>query len=448
MPEFLRLVSPQDARALLLSKLGSRLPTKESIDTASSLGRVAAEDIKAPHPLPEFERSTVDGYALRAADTQGASDSLPAYLQLMGEVPMGASPTLPIAPGRCLLIHTGGVIPDGADAVVMLEHTQSTRSVGGQASDLADAAASTKREKGDLAPGLTEVEILRPVARGENVIHTGEDVAAGQNVILKGTRMRAPEIGGLMALGVTSLYVVPRPRLGLISSGDEVVPPEQLPRRGEVRDVNAYTLGSVIAMWGGVPAFYGIIPDDPARLQDMAKRALRECDCLVITAGSSASARDQTANVINALGKPGVLVHGISTRPGKPTILGACQGKAVLGLPGNPVSALVNAYLFVQPLIDFLLGLGADRPRPSVTARLTLNIASEAGREDWWPVRLIRTPISDTDRPQDGTSVWMAEPIFGRSNLIFTLAGADGLLRIPAEVTGLSAGATAEVYLL
>ncbi len=448
MPEFLRLVSPQDARNLLLSNLRFPPPVKESISTAASLGRVAAEDIYAPHPLPEFERSTVDGYAVRAADTYGASDSLPAYLSLIGEVPMGGLPMSTIANGRCVLIHTGGMMPEGANAVVMLEHTQLARNPGLPAPSGAMPAGSAMEERGAQSTSMTEVEVLRPVAEGENVIHVGEDVTAGQVVISKGTQMRPPEIGGLMALGLTSMYVVPKPRIGLISSGDEVVGPEQRPRRGQVRDVNAYTLASVIATWGGVPAFYGIVPDEPTLLQRTARRALSECDCLVITAGSSASARDQTADVINALGRPGVLVHGVSTRPGKPTILGACDGKAVLGLPGNPVSALVNAYLFVLPLIEFLLGLPGDRPRPIVTARLTLNLASEAGREDWWPVKLSKAPSEASVGPQEGTSHWLAEPIFGRSNLIFTLAAADGLLRIPTEVTGLSAGAAAEVYLL
>jgi molybdopterin molybdotransferase len=245
-----------------------------------------------------------------------------------------------------------------------------------------------------------------------------------------------------MALGITTLRVVNKICVGLISSGDEIVEPSQRPRLGQVRDVNAYTLASLVTKSGGEPVLYGIVPDDITRLKSVAARALSECEVIIITAGSSASIRDMTAEVIDSLGTPGVLVHGINTRPGKPTILGVCNGKAVIGLPGNPVSALVNGYLFVVPMIEKLLGLPQDRPRPSVLAQLTVNLASLAGREDWWPVRLTRPS------PPKEEGGWIAEPIFGKSNLIFTLAAADGLLRIPPEATGLSAGEIVEVFLI
>jgi molybdopterin molybdotransferase len=414
VPEFLQLLPPDEARRKLLSNLTSAVAS-ETVATIMALGRVTAEDIIAPHGLPEFPRSTVDGYAVHARDTFGAGETQPAYLHLSGEVPMGAAPELEPRAGECALIHTGGMLPSGADAVVMLEHAQWIE--GGQ-----------------------EIEVMRAVAEGENVIRAGEDVAAGQSVIRSGTRLRPAEIGGLMALGIQELRVAAKPRVGLISSGDEVVPPDRAPRPGQVRDVNAYTLSALALAAGAEPVFYGIIPDDRAALLATAARALAECEVVVITAGSSASTRDLTAEVVNALGEPGVLVHGINTRPGKPTILGACAGKAVIGLPGNPVSALVNGYLFVQPVIENLLGLPSDRPRPSVSARLTVNLASQAGREDWWPVRL---GLASTPGPTR-----VAEPIFGKSNLIFNLVSADGLIRIPPDVTGLSAGEIVEVFLL
>ena len=204
---------------------------------------------------------------------------------------------------------------------------------------------------------------------------------------------------------------------------------------------------------GGEGVLYGIVPDNLSTLKEMASRALRECDVVVVTAGSSASARDMTAAVIDSLGVPGVLVHGINTRPGKPTILGVCDGKAVIGLPGNPVSALVNGYLFVVPVIETLLGLPTDKPHASVMARLTVNIASQAGREDWIPVKLtpFRLPPNSKnlgEEKEGGEGKWNAEPIFGKSNLIFTLAAADGLLRIPLDVTGVSAGEVVEVMLI
>ena len=431
MPEFLTLLPPDEARNLLLSHLIRDQPTIdfETINVASALGRVLAEDIIAPHPLPEFQRSTVDGYALRARDTHGASDSLPAYLNLIGEVPMGDTPAFEIGVDQCALIHTGGMLPNSADAVVMLEYTQRIAE-----------ARSSRPGQGDPTPTQAEIEIFRAVADGENVIRVGEDVAQGQVIQAKGSLLRPAEIGGLMALGITRVNVMRKIQVGLISTGDEVINPEQSPRPGQVRDVNSYTLAALVEKSGGEAIRYGIIADQFETLQEAAAEALFHCDIVLITAGSSASTRDMTADVIRLLGAPGVLVHGINTRPGKPTILGICDGKAVIGLPGNPVSALVNGYLFVVPVMEQLLG-ALPKPKPTVLARLTVNLSSQAGREDWWPVKLIvnqKLEIGNYD----------ADPIFGKSNLIFTLAAADGLLRIPPDATGLSADELVEVYLL
>jgi molybdopterin molybdotransferase len=435
MPEFLQLLPPDDARALLLSHLPPSNPSSELVDSATSLGRVTAEAIIAPHALPDFRRSTVDGYAIRGRDTFGATDSLPTYLTLAGEILMGEAAALTIGQGECALIHTGGMLPEGADAVIMVENTQVVQH------------AKDVRENAEHRTGSGEIEILRAVAEGENTIGIGEDVAAGSTVIPAGRRMRPAEIGGVMALGITRLRVVTKPRIGLISSGDEVLSPTEQPKPGQVRDVNSYSLAALVEKSGGVPIQYGIVPDDLAKLKDVAEKALTECNAVIITAGSSASIRDRTAEVIGSLGAPGVLVHGVNTRPGKPTILGACEGKAVIGLPGNPVSALVNGYLFVVPLIDRLLGVMSDGVRASVRARLMVNLASQAGREDWWPVKLV--PSADGRKPPGlgGQPSFQAEPIFGKSNLIFTLAAADGLLRIAADATGLSAGELVEVFL-
>jgi len=436
MPQFLTLLPPDEARALLLSHLSNGTADSESLGSLLALGRVAAEDILAPHPLPEFSRSSMDGYAVRARDTFGASDSQPAYLTLIGEIPMGAPADLTLAPAQCASIHTGGMLPANADAVVMLEYTQNI--------NREERKENNKTNLADLARFAVgyEIEILRAVAVGENVISIGEDVRAGQIVIPRGAILREAEIGGLMALGITSLRVARKPKIGIISSGDEVIEPNQPARAGQVRDVNAYTLSALIARAGGEALRYGIVRDDFSALQKVAKKALAECDAILITAGSSASTRDMTAEVIRLLGSPGVLAHGINTRPGKPTILGAANGKAAIGLPGNPVSALVNGFLFVVPVIEKLLGQN-PRPRPTVTARLTVNLPSQAGREDWWPVKLRKI-----GNWESGIGEWEADPIFGKSNLIFTLASADGLLKIHADATGLSAGEIVEVMLI
>jgi molybdopterin molybdotransferase len=416
MPEFIDLLPPREALKGFMDLIGVRSESEE-IETKNSINRVTFKDIIAPHSLPSFSRSTVDGFAVRAADTFGASDSLPIYLNLLGEVEMGSEPDLSISTSQCSLIHTGGMLPEGADSVVMLENTQVVKS--------------------------DQIEVMRPVAVGENVLEIGEDVKDGEIVIPGGQLLRPAEIGGLLGLGITRILVTRRPSVAIISSGDEVIPPHQSILPGQVRDINSYTLSALVDKLGSIPIAFGIVSDDEEELYSVALRALRECDLVVITAGSSASTRDLTAKVINRLGKPGVISHGVNVRPGKPTILGACvsegydYAKPVIGLPGNPVSALVIALLFVEPVIDFLHGMRTPRIRPRVMANLAINLASQSGREDWVPVKLI----------QEGRS-YVADPIFGKSNLIFTLARADGLAYIPSAVTGLNPGDDVEVMLL
>lgn len=416
MPEFIELLPPGEALQPLLDLIQPGSDSEE-IETTNSLNRVNFQDIFAPHALPSFSRSTVDGYAVRAADTFGASDSLPIYLELIGEVAMGSEPNLGISGSQCSLIHTGGMLPEGSDSVVMLENTQVVKA--------------------------DQIEVFRPVAWGENVLEVGEDVKRGELVIPKGQLLRPAEIGGLLALGLTHIQVARKPTVGIISSGDEVISPHENILPGQVRDINSFTLSALVKQSGAIPCAYGVVPDDEEALFSVAEKALQGNDMVVITAGSSASTRDLTAQVINKLGQPGVLSHGVNVRPGKPTILGACAPeksdsvKPVIGLPGNPVSALIIAILFIEPVIDALHGLRAPRIHAQIKASLTINLASQSGREDWVPVKLFKEAGS-----------FVADPIFGKSNLIFTLARADGLAHIPSEVTGLNSGDEVEVIIL
>ena len=410
MPEFLKLIAVERALQTLLASMQVKV-IPERVQTLNSLGRVTTESICSPIPLPTFPRSTVDGYAVRAADTFGASESLPAYLRVIGEILMGNSPGFDINPGEAGLIHTGGMLPDSCNAVVMLEYTQQV--------------------------GADTVEILRSVAVGENIIKVGEDVQVGEEVIPAGRRIRPAEIGGLAALGILELNVAKKPVVGILSSGDEVIPPEGKLLPGQVRDINSYSLSALIEQAGGIARRYGIFPDQLDVIEANCARALKECDVLVITAGSSASARDLTARVINNLGSPGVLVHGVNIKPGKPTILAMCNHKVVIGLPGNPVSALVIAGLFVVPVVESLLGIPEVSVRRKLPARLSTNISSLAGREDWVAARLYENP--------DGYQV---DPIFSKSNLIFSLVRANSMIRVPADATGISAGEIVDVYLL
>ncbi|MFQ5942014.1 MAG: gephyrin-like molybdotransferase Glp [Anaerolineales bacterium] len=409
MPEFLQLTTPEHALKTFLSAI-SQSSDPVRVSTEQARERVLLRDIVAPTPLPPFARTTVDGYAVRASDTFGASPSTPSYLKIVGEILMGTDPELAVEDGQAVTIHTGGMLPQGADAVLMIEDTQSVNE--------------------------TEIEVLKPVASGQNVLQEGEDVQPGEVVIRAGTRIRAQEIGGLMALGYTDVEVAEVPRVAILSTGDEVVPPAEVPEPGQVRDINSYTLSALIERSGGKPVRYGIIPDNAEDLEVIAKQAHSEHHMLLITAGSSVSERDITADVIAKLGAPGILVHGIALRPGKPTILSICDGVPVIGLPGNPVSAIVVAGLFVLPAIRKLQGLNGPEWTATVRANLQTNVSSVAGREDWLPCRLIVTP--------EGLE---AQPVFGRSNLIFTLVRADGLIRIPAASTGLDNGEKVEVRL-
>lgn len=411
MPEFLRLSAPDEALKTFFSHLPAAKPKMERIRTADALNRVLAVPVIAHDSLPAFSRSTVDGFAVHAADTYGSSDSMPVYLNLIGEVPMGTKPAFSIHRGQAAVIHTGGMLPEGADAVVMMEYTQKSHA--------------------------GEVEVLRAAGVGENIIKAGEDILAGETALAAGTLLRPAQIGGLLSLGVTEIDAAVRPTFGILSSGDEVVPPEQTPAMGQVRDINSYSLCALIEQNGGRGKVYGISPDQPEVLRGMVAKAMAENDAVVITAGSSASVRDLTSEIIDSLGKPGVLVHGVNVRPGKPTILGICDGKPVIGLPGNPVSALVIATIFVKPVVRYLQGLPRTDVRPAVDARMSLNVATPDKRESWIPVRIIE---------EEGA--YLAEPVFFKSNLIFRLARADGLVHIPAVANGLSAGEAVKVFLI
>jgi molybdopterin molybdotransferase len=302
------------------------------------------------------------------------------------------------------------MLPDGADAVVMVEQTQEV--------------------------GPTTIESLRAVAPGENVVQIGEDVRTGETILRRGQVLRPQDLGGLVALGITSVTVARQLRVGIVSGGDELVEPDQAPGPGQIRDINSYTLMALVRRDGHQPRLMGVLPDEYTVLSEAARQALAENDVVILSAGSSVSARDMTAQVVDSLGRPGVLVHGVSLKPGKPTILAVCDGKAVFGLPGNPVSCMVTYDLFVRPTLAHLSHATAP-PRQTVSARLTRNIASATGREDYVQVRLKRSA--------DG--LLEAVPVFGKSNLIFTLIRADGMLRVPLDAGGLSAGATVEVVL-
>jgi molybdopterin molybdotransferase len=405
---FFRVQPVADALQHLLEHIN---PTQhiETIATTASLGRTIATAPTSPTDHPPFVRSTMDGFAVRAADTFGASGSLPAYLRLTDAVYMGQQPTHTVNPGEASSIHTGGMLPTGTDAVVMIERTQQINN--------------------------TEIEVLAPVAPGENLVQIGEDVQANAPILPVGHTIRPQDIGGLLAVGITEVEVVAPVRVGIMGSGDEIVHPSVEPAYGQIRDINSYTVAALCQQAGAVTKVYGIANDDFDTISSLAQTAFAEVGLLIISAGSSVSTRDYTRDTINSLGAPGILQHGLAVKPGKPAIIAACDGKPVIGLPGNPVSALLVARQVVLPTIASLQAKKTTIPA-SVNATLTANIASTTGREDTVPVRLTAT-----------SGGYEAEPIFGKSNLIFTLVNADGLVTVPLNNNGLKAGTSVRVKL-
>ena len=411
MNELFTVLPPGEAFAAF-GRVCSRIERTEIVAIEAALGRVLAENVVAHETLPSFARSTMDGYAVRSTDTHGASEQSPAYLRLVDDVPTGVVPAVAVGPRDAVRTHTGAMIPPGADAVVMVEDT-----------NLHGA----------------DVEVLDAAALGENVLAIGEDVRAGAIAIPAGRRLRAAELGGLAALGVTRVAVRARPRIAVVSTGDEVVSAGATPGPAQVRDVNAATVSAVVTQAGGVAVPCGIVRDDATELERALRAALDNSDAVVLSAGSSVSVRDLTAQVVARLGAPGVLVHGIAIKPGKPTVLALCDGTPVVGLPGNPASALVVAWRIVRPLVRLLGGervdedgLGDERETSAV---LDVPLPSRPGREDFVPCTLAR----------DASGALHATPVFGASNLIFTLIRADALIAVPLNRSGLAAGETVRV---
>ncbi len=368
-----------------------------------SLGKRLGKAVPAKDDVPGFDRSTMDGFAVKAKDTFGASESLPAYLDITGEIFMGKDARGELGTGQAFRIPTGGMLPPGADAVVMIEYTES----------------------------LDEdtIGVTRPVGPGENVVLRGEDVPRGHTVLQAGHIIRPQDLGMLAAVGVSEVEALNAVRVGIISTGDEVVPVEVKPGPGQVRDINSYALYGQVSACGGEPVLYGVVRDDFSELRDTLAGAVSECDLVILSGGSSVGTRDVASKVIESLGRPGILFHGISIKPGKPTVGAVVENKPVFGLPGHPVSAMVVFELLVAPLVRY----GEYRKNLlefAVRAKLTRNMRSAAGREDYIRVKLVEGERGELS----------AEPILGKSGLIATMVKAHGLAMIPADKEGVEAG--------
>ncbi|WP_066632699.1 molybdopterin molybdotransferase MoeA [Desulfolucanica intricata] len=407
--ELFKVLTIQESRTIITEHL-SGVKRTVTVPLLKALGKKLAKDAVSKENIPGFDRSTMDGFAVRARDTYGASEGLPAYLDVDGEILMGQDAGSELKTGYCRKIPTGGMLPPGADAVVMLEYTE---------------------ELDDKTIGVT-----RPVAPGENVVLKGEDVSPGAVVFRAGHIIRPQDLGLLAAMGITEVEITVPMQVGIISTGDEVVSPEQKTGPGQVRDINSYTLYGQVVVNGGEPKIYGVVRDDFKVLREIMQIVLAENDMVLISGGSSVGTRDVATDVISSLGEPGVLFHGVSVRPGKPTIGAVVDGKPVFGLPGHPVSAMVIFDLLAAPLVrtgGYSENSIGDFP---LRAKITRNLRSAAGREDYIRVQL---------KLKDGELI--AEPVLGKSGLITTMVNADGLARIPLNSEGVEAGDVVAVKL-
>ena len=396
---------------LFLKRVNSENLSYEVIPIEKAYHRVTFEDIYAPENLPGFRRSTVDGFAVRSQDTFGAKETMPAYLTVKAYIQMGLAPAFSLGPGECAEIATGGMLPEGADAVVMIEHVNVVSS--------------------DL------IEVLKPVGPGENVIFEDEDVKKGEIVIPKGHKLKPQDIGALAGLGFNEIKVVKKPVISIILTGDEIIPHTEKSTPGKVRDINSFVLAGLIEETGGVPLKMGIVKDDYKEIKDVVDKAFESSDIILITGGTSTGIKDMTAQIINELGEPGVIFHGVSIKPGKPIIAGICNKKPVFGLPGHPVAVYICFELFVKPIIHKLLGLTDKIYKPKVKAKLTRSIFSQAGRTDF-----IRVYLEEKDNNL------FATPLLSKSGLIMTLVKANGILCIPEDRLGFEKNEEVEVKIL
>ena len=398
----LHVKTPEEVLALIETEFVPAAGT-DLVSLSCAMGRVLAEDIAATEYVPDFDRSTVDGYAVRARDTFGCSDAIPAILPLQGEVLMGEGAEFDLNAEECVAVPTGGAVPRGADSVVMIEYTED---YGG------------------------EIGISKPSAPGQNMIFRGDDVYPGKVILQKGRVLSSQDIGALAAIGCVQVPVVKKLTVGVLSTGDELVPPEVTPGPGQVRDVNGPMLEAMLTAFGVHVVHYGIVIDDEARLTAVVQKAAAECDAVLMSGGSSVGVKDAACRIIESMGT--LLLHGIAIKPGKPTIIGKTGYKPLVGLPGHPVAAYFVTKLFILPLLARLMG--RIQPGYTTTALVTESISANHGRAQYHCCRLER---------REGTLY--AHPIRGKSGLITTLAGTDGYFCIDRDCEGLPQGAQVQV---
>ena len=412
--QFLEVVSAAEARRRFEIRLNRAPLAGESLPLAAALSRVIAADVIAPIDTPPFDRANVDGFALRAADTLGAGPSAPKRLTLNREVvACGVAPALEVASGTATAIATGGVIPRGADAVVMIEHTELVED--------------------DAAPAI---DVHRAVTSGQFISYAGSDIARGETLLRRGIQIGSREIGMLAACGLTSVEVVRRPRIAVLSTGDELVQPGQPLRPGSVYDSNGAIIAAAVAEAGGEAVPFGAVGDDQSALERAIRTAIASCDIVVLSGGTSKGAGDLSHQVVSRLGSPGILVHGVALKPGKPLCLAVIGETPLIVLPGFPTSAIFTFHAFVVPLIRARAGLSVEAAH-TVAARVPVRIPSELGREEFVLVSLVGA--------DEGL---IAFPTGKGSGAVTAFSQADGFFAIDALASALDADSQVEVTLI
>ncbi len=400
------------ALQLLIDNLEKVQVTTETVTLEEAYDRILAEPVIAQENLPEHSRSTMDGFAVRATDTFGASESMPCYLNITGEVTMGEAPVEEVKKGCCFKIPTGGLAPQGADSVVMLEHT--------------------------VPVDESMVEIVKASGAGANLTQPGEDIGKNEEALPAGHQLRPQDIGLLAGLGVAQVKVNKKVRVGILSTGDEIVAHTAVPLPGQIRNINSLALAGQVQRAGAVYSDYGIVSDSLDIFLPAMQKAVEENDIVLFSGGSSVGVRDLGEQVVEAIGPPGILVHGVTLKPGKPILIGLSGNTPVFGLPGHPVSAMVCFDCFVKPAIDKIAGNSTknDLPIPSIIAKLTRNINSAPGRLDVVRVKLCKEEEK-----------WIAQPILGKSGSISTLSRAHGFFYIDEDSQGVTENSEIKVHL-
>ena len=408
--QFLTILSREEALERFDAALFPRNLPSEQRKIANSLGRTLVEDVVAPIDVPPFDRSNVDGFAVRSADVASATEGVPVRLPLNDEViACGVAPALPVKTGTATAIATGGPVPRGADAVVMVEYTQPS--------------------------GAREIDVRRSASPGQFVSYAGSDIARGETLLRAGTVIGSREIGMLAACGIEEILVTRRPRVAVVSTGDELVQPGKPLTPGAIYDTNGAIVTASIEENGGDAVFFGAVPDDEEQLEAVMRRALGESDVVLLSGGTSKGAGDVSHRIIARLGEPGIIAHGVALKPGKPLCLAVCDGKPVVILPGFPTSAMFTFHDMIVPVLRRLAGL-PPRSDAKVMAKVPVRIGSELGRTEFVMVSLV-----------EGTNGLVAYPSGKGSGAITSFAQADGFLRIDALADQLPAGIEAEVTL-